>query len=218
MEINSVSSYGSGSINESIQDSFKKQVRENPQKKKEDEYSNTAISNQGYDRNGVSVETNRSSQSNLNTAQLRQSIRKEVWDQAYTLLQQYAGENQSTDLLASGLEDLVESTGNSEDPLELGAYFAENPQDWEKVQSGEIPDYFNIENTAQRILDLWMPLYNESDNVETWVSDVKDLIGQAYDEVSGMVGGLPQLVQDTREYIMNTLDEFAQNQESSVLE
>ncbi len=66
-----------------------------------------------------------------------------------------------------------------------------------------------MENTARRILDIWLPYYIESEDIEEWLIQTKNLIGQAYDEVSQMVGGLPQLVQDTRAYVMNALEEFA---------
>ena len=165
---------------------------------------------QGYTQKGQAVSEEVAMNPKVNAAQLKVTIQREIWDQTYALLKQFAEEKGDGSLLDSTLQDMARFTGNARDPLGLASYFAENPQDWEKVQNGGIPNYFNVENTSERILDIWVPYYNESEDIEEWLTQTKNLIGQAYDEVSQMVGGgLPQLVQDTRAYVMNALEEFA---------
>jgi|GEM_PF-1691443 len=171
--------------------------------------SDQAAPLKGYNPEGQAVSETGAVNPKVNAAQLKLTIQREIRDQTYALLKQFAEEKGDGSLLDSALQDMARFTGNALDPLGLASYFAEHPQDWEKVQSGGIPNYFNVENTAQRILNIWAPYYNESEDIEEWLTQTKNLIGQAYDEVSQMVGGLPQLVQDTRAYVMNALEEFA---------
>ena len=141
----------------------------------------------------------------------KEAIMREIWRQAYALLQEVTAKLDSSSEFKAGLNEIAEYTGNSEDPFGLGAYFAENPDGLEKVRAGIIPDYFSVETTAQRILDIWLP---PSGGEDVDIDFVKGNISQAYAEVAGMFGGkLPQLVLDTQDYIMNKLDELAQKDE-----
>jgi len=92
----------------------------------------------------------------------------------------------------------------------LGAYFKEHPEDVEKISRGEIPDYFNVDNTARRILDIYFSRYQEGEDKGEFVKRAKGIIEQAYGDVEKMVGTLPDIVQKTREKVMEILDNFAQ--------
>lgn len=139
-----------------------------------------------------------------------ESIKAEIKKQTYVLLRQLStGEGalpQIEDLFQYG----AEVSGNQEDPLGLGAYFTANPEDWEQVQNGIVPDHFNVENTGQRILDIWMGGIDESGDIAAQVEEIKSNINMAYGDVSGMLGGLPTLVTDTQEWIMGQLDDFVE--------
>ena len=137
---------------------------------------------------------------------------KEIWEQTYALLKEYTAQMGTAAEFEKGMEEAVLSSGNENDPLGLGAYFAENPDALEQVQNGEIPDYFNVENTGDRILDIWLSEFNGEADVNEFTDQVKEYINQAYSEVSSMFGGLPQLVQDTQQYVMQQLDNFVQEQ------
>lgn len=171
--------------------------------------SQQSITMDGYNHKGEAISEVQSSTKNLSLAELRESIKQEVWDQTFQLLKDFISKTVDTSLFKQGIQEMVEFSGDENDPLGLTEYFAANPADWEQVMQGEVPDYFNVENTGQRILDLWLPSYDESVDVETWVVETKDQLNAIYDEVAGMVGGLPQLVQDTRDYVMEALDSFA---------
>jgi len=91
----------------------------------------------------------------------------------------------------------------------LGVFFEENPEAVEQVSRGEIPEYFNVENTARRILDIYFAYYEEGQERTAFVERAKSIIEQAYADVEGMVGTLPDIVQQTREKVMEILDTFA---------
>ncbi|MFC1553835.1 hypothetical protein ACFL7D_04290 [candidate division KSB1 bacterium] len=97
----------------------------------------------------------------------------------------------------------------------LGAFFEENPEAVEQISRGEIPEYFNVENTAKRILDIYFVRFEEGEDREEFVARAKSIINQAYGDVEGMVGDLPDIVQKTREKIMGILDRFAQGEDVS---
>lgn len=87
--------------------------------------------------------------------------------------------------------------------------FEENPEFVEQIKNGIIPDYFNEKNTASRILDIYLPHYQEGDDKESFVKHAKSLISQAYGEVTEINnGGLPDLVNRTRELVFEKLDAF----------
>jgi hypothetical protein len=170
---------------------------------------NMEISVGTYNRNGAVQGVN----GQKNTGALTyQSMKLEVQKQSFALLMGRMDEEKEKDPLQRLLAYASELAGTNEDPLGLGAYFAANPQDLETVQRGEIPDYFNVENTGQRILDIWMGgIQPGSDNTQ-FVENAKAMINQAYDEISGMLGGLPGIVEETRDWIMQQLDGLNQIQ------
>lgn len=97
----------------------------------------------------------------------------------------------------------------------LGNFFEENPEAVEQVSRGEIPEYFNVENTARRILDIYFNYYQEGDDKEAFVERAKGIIEQAYGEVAGLVGELPGIVLDTKQKVMEILDAFANGENIS---
>jgi len=97
----------------------------------------------------------------------------------------------------------------------LGTFFRENPEAVEQVSNGEIPEYFNEENTARRILDIYLRYYTGGEDRADFVESAKKIIQQAYGDVEALVGDLPGLVQDTRELVMEMLDRFAAGEDIS---
>ncbi len=97
----------------------------------------------------------------------------------------------------------------------LGTFFKENPEAAEEVSRGEIPEYFNVENTGRRILMIYFNNFQEGDDKSSFVSRAKEIINQAYSDVEGITGGLPNIVQETREFIMEMLDRFEKGEDIS---
>ena len=90
----------------------------------------------------------------------------------------------------------------------LKTYFDENPEDLEKIEQGEIPEYWNQENTAKRIFDIAVQGYEDGDDKEAFYEKTVKMVKQAYSEVEEMVGGLPDLVIDTKNAVLKGLEEF----------
>ena len=133
-------------------------------------------------------------------------IKKEIWSQAYTLLKAYSEKSGTLSGFEEGMAKILSAGNDSEDPIGLNAYYNAHPEDWQQVQRGEIPDYFNMENTGERILQIWVGDGSAGSMSASQLKDIKDYIGQAYGDVSKMLGGLPGLVTDTQDYINNRLD------------
>ncbi len=91
----------------------------------------------------------------------------------------------------------------------LASFFDKNPEAVEQISKGEIPEYFNVDNTARRILNIYFSRFEEGQNKEEFVARAKDIINQAYGDVQGLVGDLPEIVQQTRAKVMEILDMFA---------
>lgn len=217
MDIQTVSSNLSNAVNPYEQSTTTKTEEKNKRSDSVQLGGGSTSSVSAYNQNSATTEVTQEEETEKSALVLKHQIQKEIWNQAYTLLKSYSEGSNSSSLLDDALAKFVEDGADPDDPIGLNAYYAANPADWEKVQNGEIPDYFNVENTASRIMKIWIgdgPTENTS--AET-LESIKDYIGQAYDEVAKMVGGLPQLVQDTRAYIENQLDQWieaAQSQSS----
>lgn len=91
----------------------------------------------------------------------------------------------------------------------LGLFFEESPEAVEQVVRGEIPEYFNVENTARRILNIYFSQFQEGDDKKAFAERAKSIIEQAYGDVAGIVGDLPDIVLETRSKVMQILEEFA---------
>lgn len=122
-------------------------------------------------------------------------IKKQIEAQTYQLLKQYLGDS----------PEVKES---------LKEFFTNNPEALQQIEKGEIPEYFNVENTAKRILDIYFSRYNGEDK-EEFAEYARNIISQAYGEVEGMVGTLPGIVQETRDKIYEVLDKFANGEDVS---
>lgn len=92
----------------------------------------------------------------------------------------------------------------------LGTFFEENPEAAEEISQGIIPEYFNVENTALRILDIYFARYEQGEDKAAFAERAKSIINQAYGDVESIVGGLPEIVLQTRSKVMEILDIFAQ--------
>jgi len=162
-----------------------------------------------YNQKGqVSQQTEEVVEDNNQDLTDRESIRKEVWRQTYALLQEATARLQTGSKSAS-YDKNGRIAGEEMDPFGIGAYYADHPDDWKKVQLGIVPDYFNVENTGKRILDIWMPQDGTAMDA-AGVERARQNIIKAYSEVSEMFGNkLPQLVLDTKEYILEKLSEMA---------
>lgn len=115
----------------------------------------------------------------------------------------------------AGLREAIHAEVLAQVKYFLGVFFEENPEAVEQVSRGEIPEYYNVENTACRILDIYFAYYEEGQERTAFVERAKSIIQQAYADVEGMVGTLPDIVQETREKVMEILDNFANGRDIS---
>jgi hypothetical protein len=90
----------------------------------------------------------------------------------------------------------------------LKEYFEENPEDLEKIEAGEVPEYWNKENTAKRIFDIAVQSYQKDISREDFYENSSKMVKQAYAEVEKMVGNLPDLVNETKDAVLKGLEEF----------
>lgn len=72
----------------------------------------------------------------------------------------------------------------------------------------DIPEYFNVENTGQRMLDILTAGTEGDEFTDDWIEAKKSLVNKAYSEVTKMFGTLPQIVLDTQDYVLGKLDEM----------
>ena len=128
-------------------------------------------------------------------AAVKAEIKREIKEQTIQLLTQY-------------LDEAPEAKNN------LKEFFLNNPEALEKIEAGDIPDYFNVDNTAKRILDIYFSRYDDGDK-EEFVKNAREIISQAYGEVGQMVGALPDIVLQTRDKIYEILDKFANEEDVS---
>jgi hypothetical protein len=108
------------------------------------------------------------------------------------------------------LKQLIHAEVLAQVKVFLGAYFKEHPEDLQAISQGEIPEYFNVDNTTRRILDIYFSRYQEGEDKSEFVKRAKSIIEQAYGDVEKMVGTLPDIVQQTRSKVNELLDKFAQ--------
>jgi len=138
----------------------------------------------------------------------RESIRKEIWKQTYSLLQEATAKLQVTAKTVQAYDKNGRIYEETADPFGVAAYYSEHPEDLKKVQLGIVPDYFNAENTGDRILKSWFP-ENQGPKTQNEIERAEKNITKAYSEVSTMFGDkLPQLVLDTKEYILGKVNEM----------
>jgi len=138
----------------------------------------------------------------------RESIRKEIWKQTYSLLQEATAKLQVNVENVQTYDKNGHSNDKAEDPFGVAAYYSEHPEDLKKVQLGIVPDYFKVKNTGDRILKIWFP-ENGGPKEKDAIERAENNIGKAYSEVGTMFGNkLPQIVLDTREYVLGKVKEM----------
>lgn len=97
----------------------------------------------------------------------------------------------------------------------MKSYFDQNPEALEEVSAGKVPEYWNQENTAKRIFSIALMGLKEGMTREEFYENAKGMIDQAYGEVHGMLGfDFPQLVLDTKEAVLNGLEQFRDGTEA----
>ena len=92
----------------------------------------------------------------------------------------------------------------------LGTFFEKNPEAAEEISQGIIPEYFNVDNTARRILNIYFARFEQGEDKVAFAERAISIIKQAYGDVESIVGGLPEIVLQTRSKVMEILDIFAQ--------
>jgi hypothetical protein len=114
--------------------------------------------------------------------------------------------NSVFDSISQHSED-KELVGKAHD--ELKSYFAENPEALQQVAAGEIPEYWNVENTARRMFGIVTAGFNPEMDVEHFYKTAVDFVNQAYSEVRDMIGfDFPSLVTDTKKALLNGLEQL----------
>ncbi len=80
----------------------------------------------------------------------------------------------------------------------------------------DLAEYWNKENTAQRIFTIAMLGYEEGIDRAEFAERAASIVKQAYGDVGMMIGGnFPQLVLDTRQAVFDAIDQFANGTEMS---
>ncbi len=133
--------------------------------------------------------------------------RETLLDQ-FKALQESVGQqlNAVFDSISQHSED-KELVGKAHD--ELKSYFTENPEALQQVAAGEIPEYWNVANTAKRMFGIVTAGFNPEMDVEHFYQTAVDFVNQAYDEVHDMIGfDFPSLVTDTKEALLNGLEQL----------
>jgi len=157
-------------------------------------YNNNALAQRSPEQVNKAASSDEARQ--LTTVELKEKIRLEVENQFLAQLKKFIDEN----------PEMKEM---------LFEFYSNNPEALQKVAGGEIPEYFNVDNTAKRILDIYFSQYDGGDRQE-FVDRAKGIIKQAYSEVEGQFdGGLPSIVYATRDKIMEILDKFAAGEDIS---
>jgi hypothetical protein len=80
-----------------------------------------------------------------------------------------------------------------------------------------LPEYWNAENTSQRIVDFATSFYSMfKGSGEDFLAMIKDAIGQGFSQAKDITGDLPdavsKLVNNTHDLAMKKLDAWAQEQ------
>ena len=140
----------------------------------------------------------------------------------------------------------IDAAGNSEDIQKILDYIKKEYEDmraqiikefFEKVQGknrkadetkevGEtselaIPEYWNAENTSQRIVNFALQFYDAFEGAgEDFLAMIKDAIEKGFAEARDILGDLPgpvsQIVSDTHDLVMQKLDKWAEEKGISI--
>jgi hypothetical protein len=96
----------------------------------------------------------------------------------------------------------------------MGGTIDETPETDAKKELN-IPEFWNAENTSQRIVDFALQFYDGFQGVgEDFLQTIKDAIEKGFQEARDMLGELPDpvsgLITDTYDLVMQKLDNWAQ--------
>jgi hypothetical protein len=91
----------------------------------------------------------------------------------------------------------------------------EEPGETEGTEELAIPEFWNAENTSQRIVDFALQFYDAFQGAgEDFLKIIKDAIEKGFAEAKDMLGELPdpvsKLINDTHDLIMQKLDAWAE--------
>lgn len=122
-------------------------------------------------------------------------IREQILEQVYEASKSKGGSKEATEKLAALLYEVEEGT-----------------------EAAEVPEYWNAENTGQRIFDFAMSfrdLYPDMSD-EEYVSQVRDAVEKGFAEAKEILGNeLPgpakQLFNDTYDHTMSLFDQWLEN-------
>jgi hypothetical protein len=128
----------------------------------------------------------------------------------------------------------VESSGNKKDMPDMVSYIKEQlkgvflgnygksdntkADDLDSIGKAEklqVPEYWNAENTSQRIVDFTVSFFGKVDlSNDKFLSAAKDAISQGFEQAKKMLGDLPDdvsnLIGNTFDLVMKKLDTWAQ--------
>lgn len=142
---------------------------------------------------------------NNQATKLKASIEIEVEKQTTALLQQFSARLEIDIEISAGS---LFGKENKDALRGLRDHFERNPAAMSEIEQGNIPPYFNVENTGKRMMDILLAGVAQDNITEAWVKDKKAMVDQAYAEVSDMLGKLPEIVLRTRDYVFSSLDEM----------
>lgn len=142
-------------------------------------------------------------QNNGNSSSVKASVKLDIRVEIEIEKVGYSGKNINLQQKFQAQRELVDQTRAF-----LSTYFNENPEALQDIQNGKIPEYFNEENTARRILNIFFDGYNGEDRA-AFADRAKSIISQAYGDVQTMVGGeLPEIVLRTKDLIYEIIESF----------
>ncbi len=96
----------------------------------------------------------------------------------------------------------------------LKSYFTENPEALKQVASGEIPEYWNKANTAERIYSIAVMGFKEDGDREELYEKALNMVNRAYDEVHTMIGfDFPGIVMETKQAVLDALIQFKEGED-----
>ncbi|MBD3419900.1 MAG: hypothetical protein GF398_07270 [Chitinivibrionales bacterium] len=110
-------------------------------------------------------------------------------------------------MLNSFLKSLGFDTGQTQQPSETGA----------QGEIAEVPEYWNAENTSQRIVDFAVSFYDAFEGAgEEFVSIIKGAVEDGFEQAREILGELPDavnnLVGNTYDLVMEKLDTWSAEQ------
>ncbi len=89
----------------------------------------------------------------------------------------------------------------------LEKWYQQTPDGLQQVKQGQIPDYWGVQQTGQRIFDVLVSAFAASGEAgEDFYDQAKNVLDQAYGDAARIFGNLPGLVTDTRDALYQALD------------